>query len=1095
MLRFRWILLLALSTACLDEGSPSTGDAAATCGSDVDCDDGLFCNGEELCRPGVADADDRGCVFTTAPCSACDEDFDVCGGPCAFDPDADGDGYDAVDCGGNDCDDTNASVHPGATELCDPEGVDEDCDPSTFGVRDADGDGTIDARCCNGERCGTDCDDATASVRPGASEVCNERDDDCDGASDEGIERTRYFPDADSDGYGAREGEGRVACARPEGFAVDDLDCDDGSADVSPVAAERCNASDDDCDGAIDELEGNTFYRDADGDGFGDDTVTMSVRGCVPPEGFVGRPGDCDDTRGSTHPGARELCNGVDDDCSSVEAPGGAAPSEDGDGDLHSPPDATCEGGFPKDDCDDSRAVTFAGAPEFCSGYDDDCDGSLDEGTDAQCASGVCEAGCVDHTTLAMHGEAVCAIDGGVPHCWGRAASSTAAALQYNVVLQSRDVEEATPVALPLAGARSIALSSASSFACTVLLDGSVRCWGGNEDGELGVGDTTARNVPVAPLGLTDVVQVAASVSTVCALDRSGTASCWGDGTNFALGDGSESLRPRPGPVLGLDRAVELVGAAGAFCARRFDGGVWCWGSSPLGDGEEVGSSVPRFVLGGASALAAGGSGSRMFCARRADGWWCWGLNTPLDAAGASFPTPTPLRAVDDARSLGIGGRHACATRADRSIACWGDARALAPDGRLVSSRIFPAIPSSLPSANQVACGNVGCCVYDASGLFCRGRPDSLFFGDGEERARGPVDGFGLDEARSVALGHTTDAGCIAASDGSLRCFGGGGPHLGLGPVSVGDVYVEPVVVAGPSDVVQVDTSVALTCARSATGAVWCWGGDAPPGDGSLTRATTPRLVDASAMGPVSTVAVGPDFACALDAGGHAWCWGASGSPRGALCGAGPTVTACPRPVAVAGGHAFRSLDADRSHVCGLRTDGQVFCWGFRGSGALGDGATTGFANEPVRSGDFTAADAIAVGANHTCILEAGHVRCVGSGGSGQLGHGSTGSSTSFVDVLGLSDATEIRCRNAACFARRTDSSWVAWGNDAGLLGAVPRRISVSSPVPAAHGLTGELWLGATSACARRAEHVSCWGSDASWEQRSLPLASVRSAF
>lgn len=88
-------------------------------------------------------------------------------------PDQDGDGHDSVAFGGDDCDDNDVNRFPGNTEVCDAEHHDEDCDPATFGVRDADRDGYPDAGCCNRSRerhytCGTDCDDGNAVIFPDA---------------------------------------------------------------------------------------------------------------------------------------------------------------------------------------------------------------------------------------------------------------------------------------------------------------------------------------------------------------------------------------------------------------------------------------------------------------------------------------------------------------------------------------------------------------------------------------------------------------------------------------------------------------------------------------------------------------------------------------------------------------------------------------------------------------------------------------------------------------------------------------------------------------------------------------------------------------
>ncbi len=1095
LLRLSALLLGVVGCLKASDPSDASTDGPIACEEDRDCDDGRFCSGTERCAPTEPGADPRGCVVVPVACAVCDAVADRCVVDCAVDADADGDGHDAVECGGDDCDDGDARISPSATELCDPEGVDEDCDPSTFGARDADNDGVIDAACCNGPRCGDDCDDTIASVGPGASEVCNGADDDCDGVADEGIERTRYFPDADADGYGALGAEGVLACARPEGFADAALDCDDTSADVSPVAAERCNGRDDDCDGAIDELEDNTFFRDADGDGWGDPDVTMSLGGCVAPDGYVGRSGDCDDARADTYPGAPELCNGVDDDCSSTELPGGADPREDADGDGHAPLEAACEGGFPRDDCDDTRAVTFFGAAEFCSGLDEDCDGRVDEDADTQCRSGTCEAGCLDRRPLAMSVGVACALDGGVPHCWGEATRMVWD--HANLTLTVADLATTTPIALPVSGARSIAMST--NFACVVLEDATVRCWGNNEDGELGVGDRAPRMVPVSPLGLSDIVQVALGASTACALSARGEVQCWGRGEDYELGDGGDVSRSSPGVVPGLDRVVELVAQRSTFCARRHDGGVWCWGRGPVGDGATAGAPVPRRVLEGAHALVSGASSATgSFCARRDEGWWCWGTGLAFDAIGSTdVRVPVPLQAVEtEARDLAVGRGTGCAIGADRSVVCWGVVDSLAPEPFVDASHVFPATATALPAADSLACGDLGCCVVSDGELRCRGRGNALFFGDGEPRTHGPVDAFTLDDARSIALGGLSDSACAADASGELGCFGASSSQLGFVPPR-SMVYVEPVAVPGaPSDVVELRSTEDFTCARTGAGAVWCWGGDALPGDGSLARTITPREVDARAMGPVTAITVGVDFACALASEGRAWCWGASGTPRSALCGAGDSTTRCETPVAVAGAHAFVRLRAGRSHACGVTSSGEVWCWGFRGHGALGDGLTVGFASEPVRTGSFDDATDVALGSNHTCVLEAGRVHCVGLGTSGQLGRGTSSTSSTFGPVADLDDATALRCSHTTCFARRTSGGWVAWGNDNGLLGTAVRTPQSTTPVAAAHGSTSEeLWLGRQSACARRGRGLACWGLAGGWEQRALPVSSVRPAF
>src|SRR5690606_6759271 len=154
---------------------------------------------------------------------------------------------------------------------------------------------------------------------PGAADVCNGVDDDCDGAIDEGAATTTWYADADGDGFGDASATVR-ACAPPPGFVANADDCDDTDAAINPDAAEVCNEVDDDCDGAIDEgaIDDATWYADADGDGFGDPAVSQQA--CRRPAGTVSNDDDCDDTRASVHPGAPEVvADGIDQNCDGVD--------------------------------------------------------------------------------------------------------------------------------------------------------------------------------------------------------------------------------------------------------------------------------------------------------------------------------------------------------------------------------------------------------------------------------------------------------------------------------------------------------------------------------------------------------------------------------------------------------------------------------------------------------------------------------------------------------------------------------------------------------------------------------------------------------
>ncbi len=373
-----------------DGGSPaedSATDVGPTCSGDLECNDGLFCNGEERCvashcTAGAPPACDDGASCTRDYCS---EDRRACIHQV---PDVDGDGHGDASCHdgsgtalGDDCLDTDADAFPGNAERCDTAHHDEDCDPSTHGYIDGDSDGFEDAACCNGSLCGTDCDDSNRSVNTAASEVCNRIDDDCNGTVDEGV-GVMLYPDADRDGFGDSSGTQANRCGDTVGFAARGGDCDDTRVDRNPGQLEICDSIDNDCDETIDESTGAvTWYPDTDGDGYGDAQGTTLVQ-CMPPDHYSLLGTDCDDTTTSRSPRVAEVCNGIDDDCNGLaDYDLGMGNLEDDDRDGVA--DQAC--GLPRGlDCNDRDSVARPGATELCNGRDDDCDTRVDESSTSE---------------------------------------------------------------------------------------------------------------------------------------------------------------------------------------------------------------------------------------------------------------------------------------------------------------------------------------------------------------------------------------------------------------------------------------------------------------------------------------------------------------------------------------------------------------------------------------------------------------------------------------------------------------------------------------------------------------------------------------
>ncbi|MFM7204371.1 MAG: MopE-related protein [Myxococcota bacterium] len=326
--------------------------------------------------------------------------------------DADGDGYgnsslstsacsrpSGYVASGGDCDDTKATIYPGAPEQCN--GIDDDCDAQiddgttdTAWYRDADSDGygnSSDMKVACSQPTGyvldkSDCDDTTSTINPAATEVCNQKDDDCDKQTDEGVQKA-FYPDADKDGFGAVGSSPTYACSASTGQSANNTDCDDSAATTYPGALEQCNSKDDDCDAQIDEgLSTSTYYADADGDGYGNPGRPLAA--CKLPAGYVADNTDCDDTKNTIYPGAPESCNGIDDNCNAQTDEGVKSSyyvdsDKDGYGKAGSTPTQACSApsGYVNNntDCDDTLNTVYPGAAEACNGRDDDCDGVIDD--------------------------------------------------------------------------------------------------------------------------------------------------------------------------------------------------------------------------------------------------------------------------------------------------------------------------------------------------------------------------------------------------------------------------------------------------------------------------------------------------------------------------------------------------------------------------------------------------------------------------------------------------------------------------------------------------------------------------------------------
>jgi hypothetical protein len=338
------------------------------------------CDGQETC---FADGDGDGFRNGSAVVISLDADCSDAGEALAS----------ALD---TDCNDAVAAIRPGATELP-GDTVDQNCDGQELCFVNSDGDGyrttatlTTTRVSCDGSGQALaalpagDCDDGAATRYPGAPELCDGIDQDCDGTADNGLATLNYYVDADGDGFGRSGATATASCKAVAGSVTNDGDCDDARSAIRPGVTEVAgDGLDQNCDGQ--EL----CYVDADSDGYRNgSTVTVSADAdCFDlGEALATAPDtDCNDLVGAIRPGVTEVAgDSVDQNCDGSElcfvdadrdgyrvAGGGTVLSlnlscaDPGEASL-----STNAG-----DCADTDATRNPGATEICDGVDQDCDG------------------------------------------------------------------------------------------------------------------------------------------------------------------------------------------------------------------------------------------------------------------------------------------------------------------------------------------------------------------------------------------------------------------------------------------------------------------------------------------------------------------------------------------------------------------------------------------------------------------------------------------------------------------------------------------------------------------------------------------------
>ena len=635
------------------------------------------------------------------------------------------------------------------------------------------------------------------------------------------------------------------------------------------------------------------------------------------------------------------------------------------------------------------------------------------------------------------------------------------------------------------------ALSAGTNHTCAIVIGGQVYCWGANDKGQIGNGDSGAGkhvDTPAAVSGLANAIAVSAGGDHTCAVKADFTAVCWGGNATGQLGNDVLAVQDSPTPVsvhLGFNQPLTglatISAGSGHTCATAQSGSVWCWGddgAGQLGNGVPGGHTwIPQQVRKSGApndfVIDAGEVVARYVSTCLVDTSWhgrCWGgngwgqlgLGGGGDQAYATLvPDLTSVAAIGPASNHGV---HFCAVRADATGQCWGaNDQGQIGVGVTSQTQSTPATVLGLSGAVQVSVGFQDSCALLANGsAMCWGNNASGQLGSGaptQEPTPTLVTGFSVG-APAVQIDAGASHTCALLANGTARCWGAGGSgRLGTGSTSNRST---PGTVSGLSGATAISAGGSHTCALLATGTARCWGlnSSGQLGNNSTTSHSTPVTV--SGLTGAIAISAGGSHTCALLSNGTVKCWGLNSSGQ---LGDG-TTTSRHTPVSVKTSSTVTlsgvvAISAGTSHTCALLSNGTARCWGAGSYGRLGTNSTANKAYATAVYGVTTATAvasrfaSISAGGAHTCArLANGTARCWGDGASGRLGNGSTSNHSTPVTVSGLTAVAQVSAGGSHSCALLANGTARCWGSGAyGQLGN-GSTTSHSTPVTVS-GLAG----------------------------------------
>jgi len=368
-------------------------------------------------------------------------------------------------------------------------------------------------------------------------------------------------------------------------------------------------------------------------------------------------------------------------------------------------------------------------------------------------------------------------------------------------------------------------VATGNNASCAVKTDTTVWCWGHNNSGQLGNGNTTDQSRPVAVSGLTGVTQVDAHEEYACALKTNGTVWCWGSNAFGQLGNGTTVNSSTPVQVTGLTGITQITTGYGHACALKSDNTVRCWGWNilfQLGDGSTATRNTPVTPdgLGPVAQIRAGVFGT---CALLSDSTVrCWGAgnNGGLGDGNNTYATntktsPTGISNVSQL-SANPGWNHACVILTNQTVKCWGlNDNGQVGNGSSNYSESTPVVVSNFTNVRSIAGGPyTSCAVKTDNTPWCWGWNGYGGLGVGDSVSRNvPTAVSGLTGVTQIATGYYHS--CAVLTDTSIKCWGRGETGaMGDGSFASSNT---PVTVSSLSVTLSTPAAVTATATSSTT--------------------------------------------------------------------------------------------------------------------------------------------------------------------------------------------------------------------------------------------------------------------------------------